>query len=451
MQNQPSRRSTNTAATSKPSQSAAPSSASARIARHARTDGGRIGAESLGAPPSNTAPNTCNGEYFKALRWGVDSLYLTYPGELLPVVLSRLKALKEMAQDKDPQHQALAQYPLGGHVFEVKDKGARLFPFILEDGAFRIQLGKGGKVPMALVKVSALFLAHVGSAEAERRLYGLLIELGDLAGAAQVSRIDLFCDFVWTGSCDWPRKSWVTRAAAVDNYSEDGTFTGWVIGRGGVMLGRLYDKLLQANKIGADYLLPLWRAAGWKDDEPVWRMEFQIKREVLTQMQLVPLVTALDNLNGLWSYATDEWLRLAIPQDTDKTRSRWPIHPLWGYLSSIDWGTPGGPLTREFDPMRAPADSKLYSMYLAALVGFMAKRGLQDLYQAQEAMIADVVSYFMGKAYQEGIPFDQYIAERVALKVRQYGSGLNAPDGLDALDQAKAASAAAAYRKASRG
>ena len=37
-----------------------------------------------GAPPSNTAPDNCNGGegFFKALRWGVDSLYLSYPGEL---------------------------------------------------------------------------------------------------------------------------------------------------------------------------------------------------------------------------------------------------------------------------------------------------------------------------------------------------------------------------------
>lgn len=36
-----------------------------------------------GTPSSNTVPNNSNGgEFFKPLRWGVDSLYLSYPGRL---------------------------------------------------------------------------------------------------------------------------------------------------------------------------------------------------------------------------------------------------------------------------------------------------------------------------------------------------------------------------------
>ena len=34
------------------------------------------------------------------------------------------------------------------------------------------------------------------------------------------------------------------------------------------------------------------------------------------------------NLNGLWSYATTDWLRLTIPTPEDEPRSRWPVHPL---------------------------------------------------------------------------------------------------------------------------
>ena len=61
----------------------------------------------------------------------------------------------------------------------------------------------------------------------------------------------------------------------------------------------------------------------------VWRLEFELKREVLTQKGLSKLYQVLNHLNGLWSYATTEWLRLTLPSDDDKTRSRWPIHPLW--------------------------------------------------------------------------------------------------------------------------
>lgn len=432
-------------------QEAAPSSAPACL-RGARAGGGRIGTEQ-GTPPSNTVPYTCNGETFRPLRWGVDSLYLSYQGELFPEVKTRLKALKELAQAAEDHEKALAQYPMEGHVFEVKDKGTSMFSFILEDGAFRINLSKDGKkVPMAYVKVSAAFLAHVGPVEAERRLYALLSQLGTLSGSAQVSRIDLFVDFSWPGSMEWSREAWITRAKGKNTYSEDDIFTGWVIGEGGQISARLYNKTIQAKKVGAEYVFDLWRECGWDGFDPVWRLEFEIKREVLAQMGIASFSQTMSNLNGLWSYATTDWLKLAIPQDADKTRSRWPIHPLWGLLSSIDWETPGGPLLRTHTPVRTPSDDKLFSMHLSALLGFMAKRHIQDLYQGQEEMVAAVVDYYSAKAHFFGLQsFDDFIADKLALKVRAYNTGINAPDGLADIDQAETEDRAKAYRKARGG
>lgn len=413
-------------------------------------DGGTAGWEQ-GAAPSNTAPDNCNEPSFKLLRWGVDSLYVSYLGKLKGQVFTRLEALKRMAQDENPEQQALAQYPVAGLTFTVKDKGAPRFPFVLDDGAYRIQLSKGGKVPVAYVKVAAGYLAHVGPQEAERRLYSVLVELCELESLAQVSRIDLYADFAWGGSFDWDRRAWITRAAGIDSFSECGNFTGWVIGRGGHMLSRLYYKSFHALKTGQDYLLLLWQRAGREAHEPVWRLEFQIKRPILAEMKLCGLPGVLGNLSGLWSYATTEWLRLAIPQDSDKTRARWPIHPLWGCLSSVDWEGDGGPLSRSFDRSQAPDDSKLFSMYLASLVGYMAKKHIHDLYQAQEAMTADVVSYYTTRSREEGLSFDQFIEERVALKVRDYRCGLNDPEILARIDAAELSARAAAYAKASRG
>src|SRR5690606_1413668 len=72
-----------------------------------------------GAPPSNTAPDNCNPEYFQPLRWGIDSLYLSYPGQLLESTEDKLKELKLLAQCRDDLA-ALAQYPIQEHCFEVK-------------------------------------------------------------------------------------------------------------------------------------------------------------------------------------------------------------------------------------------------------------------------------------------------------------------------------------------
>jgi len=89
------------------------------------------------AVPSNTATNnSINHGEVKFLRWGIDSLYLSYQGNLHPEVHEQLIQLKKQAQSDNPQEQAKAQLKLGDHLFEVKDKGTSMFSYVLEDNPF---------------------------------------------------------------------------------------------------------------------------------------------------------------------------------------------------------------------------------------------------------------------------------------------------------------------------
>lgn len=429
-----------------PSPAGAPGGTAQRPARGGGGGGGD-------APPSNTASHNCNSEYFQPLRWGVDSLYLSYPGELFPQVEGRLKALKQLAQSPEPVKQAEAQFPLAEHVFEVRDKGAPVFPYILEDGAFRIQLARPSKtVPMAYVKLSSGYLAHVGPVAAEEALRALLSKLGIIRESPNVSRIDLFVDFASAENMEsWDRRAWVTRATSINSYSVDQQFSGWTVGSGGTLSARLYHKLLEIQTSGKDYLLPLWREAGWDGQLPVWRLEFQFKREVIVSLGLSKLSQVLDQLNGLWSYASTDWLRLTLPNVEDQTRSRWAIHPLWGYLSSVDWQGNGGALSRTFSPARIPGDDKLFAMGLSTLIAYMAREGITDLYQGQQAFITALYQYHENKAYHLGLPFDAYIAEKLGLKARAFNSILNNPDEEAEHKAAELRQQADAYRKASDG
>jgi len=176
---------------------------------------GESGSEGIqGASPSNTAPHNSNNtlpDGFRLLRLAVDSLYLSYPGDLHPGVLHQLVDLKNKAQSPDPVEQARAQFVAGGHIFEVKDKGAGMFPFVLDDNAYRIQFARPGKkLPMAYVKVSAEYLAHKNPRAVQEELETLLAEFGLLGGRNMVSRVDLAADF--SSPCDmdsWHRSAWV--------------------------------------------------------------------------------------------------------------------------------------------------------------------------------------------------------------------------------------------------
>lgn len=242
----------------------------------------------------------------------------------------------------------------------------------------------------------------------------------------------------------------MTRAHDVDRYAEKGIFTGWVVGKG-IISARLYHKRLHAAKIGAGYLLDLWERVGWDGKTDVWRLEFQIRRELLAQFRLLKLPAVLDNLNGLWSYGTTEWLRLTLPNPEDKTRSRWPIHPLWGYLSSVDWQTDGGPLSRAYSPARVPGDEWIYTHALSVLISHMAREQTRDMGQGVESLMAGLYLFHANRAERLGLSFDDYIAEKLAIKGRLFNTLLNDPDLPEKLDAEALREQAESYRRASRG
>uniref|UniRef100_E6PTM2 Replication initiation factor n=1 Tax=mine drainage metagenome TaxID=410659 RepID=E6PTM2_9ZZZZ len=387
-------------------------------------DAGRGG---TGAPPSNTAPDNCNFKY-QPLRWGIDSLYLSYPGELHLDREQELRALKLLAQGPDFEA-SKAQLQLGPHVFEVKDKSSGLFPFTLVDDAYMIRLSakRAKSLPMAYVQVSSRLLSHLGAAAIEAELRAILAQLGEVH-PPKVSRVDLFLDFAC--DCDmesWGREAWITKAAAVNQYAKQSTFTGWTIGEGGGIMARLYHKLLECETSGKSYLLDLWRQAGWDGKLPVWRLEFEFKREVLTQLGLDGLLSVLDARAGLWDYATTQWLKLTQPSETDQARSRWPLHPLWLLLASVDWIGEGGPLLRTYEPSRAPSPAWLGARALSLVASMAAVVGITDLDAAAAELVHLAHNSLADRYSLSGVSLDAGFVELVEANNRKYNLRLNPP------------------------
>jgi hypothetical protein len=399
--------------------------------------------------PSNTVTNNCiNQCEVKFLRWGVDSLYLSYQGNLTPEVDTKLLELKKLAQSNDPELRCLAQLKIGEHLFEVKDKAGGVFFYVLEDNAFRIQLSRPNKaVPMAYVKLSSEYLTHLSPEDAEKKLYDILSHLGILESSANVSRIDLFVDFVSHQNMEaWSRDAWVTRATSINAYSIQQRFTGWAIGLGGVLVARLYDKFYEIFSSNKGYLIPLWENAGWKAGEPIWRLEFQFEREVLVQKDVVKLRDTLSNLNGLWSYATTEWLKLCCPNPDDKTRSRWPIHPLWLALSNVDWETSGGVLKSRFSNERIPNDQAALLRAFSSLTTWMAIHKFRDFDAAIYPFCSALESAINNRAMDLGLGFEAFVNEKVSAKARLFNTLQNVQP-IAQNDQPSAQD----YRKASDG
>lgn len=389
---------------------------------------------------------------FTPLRWGVDSLYLSYPGKLAKQWYEKLTALKLLAQSSDAREAASAQLAIGGHLFEVKDRGTRRFAYVLEDNWFRLEVSTGGEtgLPLAYAKVSSELLTNVGVVDAEKDLRFIINTLGMMYEGANISRVDLFVDFVSEVPMNsWGPEAWITRAHHIHQYTIQDRFSGWTVGRGGALSARLYDKTLELAKSHKDYLIDLWMAAGWDRSQPVWRLEFQYCRKVLVELGIIKLDHLMAQFDPLWRYATTSWLRLSVPNVSDETRTRWPTHPLWESFAQLDWGNMPAPALQRVRKDRAPSDEVLFSQGIAGLTSFMAREGITEMHIGVNKFLAAAQVFHNSREGLTGKRFPRYVKDKVLAKGKRYNTLNNIrPDPKD--EEANAARAKA-YRKAKDG
>lgn len=112
---------------------------------------------------------------------------------------------------------------------------------------------------------------------------------------------------------------------------------------------------------------------------------------------------------------------------------------------------------RAFGPARQvlershTSELRLLSVVLGALVSYMAIHQIEDRNEAIDALLKDLYAHYTEVARKRQITFDEFLAQRVALKSREYGTANNAPGLVDNLKQDYADEGAEAYRRASRG
>lgn len=406
-----------------------------------------------GTQSSNTVPPTCINTYnTRILRVGIDSLYLSYQGELTEENSLKLTELKKLAQSDDPARVALAQIELNGHLFGVSERGSRLFSYVIQNNLYRISIAKlGAKLaPLAYVQVSSELLTKKSLELIIDDLSAIVEGLGSVTEQAAISRVDICADFVTKYHLfEVEDQDWVTRADDIHNYSNKRTYSGTSIGAGGDISARLYNKTLEMLKKPRPYLEELYLVAGWSDSQDVWRLEFQFMRDSLRSLGLHYISDLKKSLSGLWNYATFNWLRHTVPNPTDQTQSRWHTSEWWEVMQSADWGE-GDSLSRlPVDKGRVPSDKSLFVNGISGLTSFMARESIIDPYEGASLYLQSAKEYHDKREHITGLDFMGYIQQKVSLKIREYGTAQNQPQETDIHPANKRV--ADAYRKSSDG
>jgi len=260
--------------------------------------------DSAGASLSNTAPAKYSDIQINGciLRYGVDSLYLSYAGLLDVDTGLHLDQLKNLAQSDDAADKVQAVYEVGNHCFELKGRGRGYFPYVLSDNWFDVQLSRASSasLPLAIVQISSELLTLGGLASAVSDATAVVRSLGSHDESVRVSRVDLCMDFEPGFDLESvPQSAWVTRAKSFTSYWDQNQYSGCAIGQGGDLSCRLYNKSLELKKTNKEYLLDVWRKSGWGGRSSVWRLEFQFRRTVLKQLGVNTVDELSANLAGL--------------------------------------------------------------------------------------------------------------------------------------------------------
>ncbi len=165
-----------------------------------------------------------------------------------------------------------------------------------------------------------------------------------------------------------------------DTYAQwckgDAVQTHWW-GPGGVVSARGYDKLAEVAKTGkGGYLLELWGDAV-RPGEPVTRVEAQVRRRALREMNIVTAQDAIARAGQVWVYITGKWLRWAVPEVRTRLTNA-PVDERWQVVQSAAVGAGAQAAERRSHERHAPKLDQLVPMMNGLLTSVGAALGVED-------------------------------------------------------------------------
>lgn len=274
----------------------------------------------------------------------VDCAYYLAQGEGCGLDFETLHAAKEglrQARARDP-----LTVSVGGEDFLLSPNGTKSgYPLLMENARTRIQFGEFNS-PSFYVNFRSHALWHGGAKHLHEQFLAWTAGLGLVHKRAEgLSRVDFAFD-VLLPVADFSEENFVTLATKDATHRKDRKAQTFRFGEGDTVL-RVYDKCAEIRESSRKtWLYDLWGG----HDEGVWRIEFQVRKDVLKRFGLRTFQDLFDGCGDLLRYLVHEHTTLRVRNDADANRSRWPLHPLWRLLQEHVEQLAAQGVVREVDP-----------------------------------------------------------------------------------------------------
>jgi len=183
--------------------------------------------------------------------------------------------------------------------------------------------------PTVRVRFKSLYLWEVGPDKALNEARGLILQCFGKIEKEKVSRVDFCADFRDI-DMDWSSfRKFVSKATDRNLYfvgSDE--LSGFNFGRGRIK-ARVYDKSREIRRNKKKWFFDLW---GVSEDEVIWRVEFQLRRDFLKEYDVEDFESFKDVVADIWRYLSNEWL--AMRELDNENVSRRSLTPFWERVTS---------------------------------------------------------------------------------------------------------------------
>jgi len=287
----------------------------------------------------------CSPPTFRRLLTGLDTVQVCY--YLRPTIgrefsfetLTRLKERARAAKIRDG-----VPVDMGAWSFQLRPSGSGSgYPLILEHPDYTLECGEFNN-PSFFVTLRSRALWQHGAAP----LHEKFLAWADSVGLAVIrpeslSRVDFTFDYQ-IESPNFTIDSVVSLSAKDDQRREDRRVQTIMFGKGDVVL-RIYDKIAEIEQSSEK----IWFYELWGVKENVWRIEWQVRKDVLRRFGIRTFQDLFEGQGDLLRYLANEHDTLRVPS-SDTNRSRWALHPLWVDLAEQIEEFRGQGVYRALDP-----------------------------------------------------------------------------------------------------
>lgn len=291
----------------------------------------------------------------------------------------------QLAVEKEALRQAKQREPktitLGGVDFLLQPYGSSSgFPFVIANQDYTIAFGEYN-TPSFFVKFRSEALWRDGAAALHHRFMDWAGRVGLVAFKYEsLSRVDYSFDY-HLPVIDFDEDSFVSLSAKDTQYRKDGKVQTFKFGESDIVL-RIYNKVAEIEEQSHK----TWFYKLWGESENVWRIEWQVRKEVLKRFGIRTFADLQDGQGDLLRYLAEEHTTLRIKGD-DSNRSRWSLHPLWLDLQEQIKTLECQGVYREIDPA-AILNERLMRIAIS-MYGYLKRIAAVHCIQHGETMISN--------------------------------------------------------------